>query len=31
MSDNINESQVDDIKNYKISFASDIKYNGIVI
>ena len=25
MSDNINESQVDDIKNYKISFASDIK------
>lgn len=28
MSDNINGSQVDDIKNYKISFASDIK-NGI--
>lgn len=25
MSDNINESQVDDIKNYKIYFASDIK------
>lgn len=25
MSDNINGSQVDDIKNYKISFASDIK------
>ena len=25
MSDNINESQVNDIKNYKISFASDIK------
>lgn len=25
MSDNISESQVDDIKNYKISFASDIK------
>lgn len=25
MSDNINESQVDEIKNYKISFASDIK------
>lgn len=25
MSDNINESQVVDIKNYKISFASDIK------
>lgn len=25
MSDNINESHVDDIKNYKISFASDIK------
>ena len=25
MSDNINESQVDDIKNYTIYFASDIK------
>ena len=28
MSDNINVSQVDDIKNYKISFASDIKDNN---
>lgn len=27
MSDNINISQVDDIKNYKISFTSDIKEN----